>query len=296
MSTRVLRINLTNSLYSSIRSEKLYNFNEYFFEETLPDKVGKGGFLQIIADDVHAPDSEDLSKIDPAKWHILTLEVGSKTYHTFISRRLNKDLKGTMKEALVEFVSNKVLKDEKISQMGQKTVKNTLKEVMDSVMTGNLGQEAFRDIFENISERVKVELESDQVTKSLENFFESHNIKIKTEDSSCHFKVKSESHQWSYELVRNVQPSLVVLYSFKELKIDDDLLDMIIGDINSLNLTISNGNFEFDTEKHKIYFKNYLNTSVYDFDLQFEKLFNFNYDSMSAFLSILKERYNGKVS
>ena len=292
----VLKYPISPEELLAIKKDRLYNFQENFFEVDFPTTFNDG-VISIIAEQHHADNfkQEEDFELIPSKWNILRFEADKKKYETFFSLRREGKIPGSLDEALTNFS----LKRATVGQELTKESENNLKEVLSDIVGLGVNNKMDDDNLENIVggfiSKVGGEVKID-MSAVIEDYLSSNQIPIDKENDCYYFTVTFQDDSWNVEIGTSDAGDKLIVYSSVSYHSEGNTTGKLLEDINQLNQALENGHLEIDVDKQVLYLKNEVVINLFKMDVQLKQLIDTNFDGMKSILPIFKEKYENKIS
>ena len=280
---------LDNSYYQNIRNNKLFNFDEIFFEGDLPARVESSGEVLLIADKKYAKADASIHDLEQQNWNILKFDIDGKTYPSFIMLRKEGKTSGNLLQSIIDFALSKVTKKESLSDAGVKAVKSALTGFAALGAQNTFSEKDMASIIEPLIASTANFLSKEDKTKIIEDFFTRNNIPIGLDENSYLFQITMGEESWNVELFTGEKTERVVLCSSVYL-VGSLKKDILLEELNELNLTMEVGSFEFNVHKQILYFRNSIYLNALSARVMLETLFDDNFKVMQAILPVLREK------
>ena len=232
----VVRFHADSHLLESIQTQKLFNYNEEFFEK-LPDKFEFPLEISIIG-------TQDSASIDPTQWQILSLG----NYPTFFQQWRKGEIPGeTLEEGLVNFSLKKMMLKGDLPSNLAKPLQSTLTKLLGKLGKKEVNLEEVLEIASNIPP----EIQPKNPTETILGYLKEYEVPYLTKDSTYTYSVILDNHNYEITLETSEKAAIIIIYVRKELPNTSEIL----GKINAVNLTLSHGNFEYDPKENTLIFR-----------------------------------------
>jgi len=235
----VVRFQADSTLLESIQTQKLFNYNEEFFEK-LPEKFEFPLEVSIIG-------TQDSSAIDPTQWQILSL--GNNP--TFFQLWRKGEIPGeTLEEGLVNFSLKKMMLKGELPSNLAKPLQSTLTKLLGKLGKKDVNLEEVLEIASNIPP----EIQPKNPTETILGYLKEYEVPYLTKDSTYTYSVILDNQNYEITLETSEKAAIIIIYVRRELPNSSGIL----GKINAVNLTLSHGNFEYDPKEHTLIFRTHI--------------------------------------
>ncbi|MFZ9982068.1 MAG: hypothetical protein ACO3FI_08565 [Cyclobacteriaceae bacterium] len=286
--TEVYPLDVPPSLYERIQRDRLFHFQEEFFEVPLPSILNQNAVFTLIRD--KKADQTDIDPLDhPADWHILNIRIGEKDYPTFLGLRRSGKLPGTLKQALVDFAVRRAA--------GNHPAPSFMTAGLRKLMFNLTGIEPSESTDESELERIVHNFLEKSIGESpqaiLETFMKTQGIPVSQQDNTYFFSAREGEFTWNARFEVHIKQDILTLISTANLELENKHIDEYLRDINALNEGQLNGFFRVVvSELPTIEFVSTLPLSVVQFFPEhLSSLLTRNMDSMHAMCTAFKSHY-----
>ena len=286
--TEIYLLDVPPSLYERIQRDRLFHFQEEFFEVSLPSILNQNAVFTLIRD--KKSDQTGNDPLDhPADWHILNIRIGEKDYPTFLGLRRSGKLPGTLKQALVDFAVRRAA--------GNHPAPSYMTAGLRKLMFNLTGIEPSESTDESELERIVHNFLEKSIGESpqaiLESFMEAQGIPVSLKQNSYFFSAREGEFSWNARFEFHNEHDVLTLISTANLKLELQRMGDYLQDINALNAGQLHGFFRVVTsEIPTIEFVSTLPLSVVQFFPEhLSSLLTRNMDSMHAMCTAFKSHY-----
>lgn len=294
-----LRFPITSLELREVRQKRIFNFQEILFQKDLPITSFREAFITIISDSINVIGFDESTEfndqvgleLESDKWQILSLEFDDIIYPTFYLLRKQGKLQGSLVQAMMNFAVDRSTQNENLSSASKHLVIESVSDFIKLGIDGISEEHGIEKNLKKVLSGIGDLYNREQYRLSVENFLTFKDIPFDCEENSYYFSANSSSFSWGAELSLLEDVEGITLYSYIQLELEEAIVDSLLRDLNSINQSLSFGNFQFSIEEQVLYYRNNLNIRVIDLEENLEKLFQDNFDSIRSISSLLQDKY-----
>ena len=292
----VLKYPISPDELLAIKKDRLYNFQENFFEADLPTTFGEG-VISIIAEQNHADHFKEGEEFEliPNKWNILRFEADKKKYETFFSLRREGKISGTLDEALMNFSLKRATVGQELTKESENNLNEVLSDIVELGVNNKMDDDNLENIIGGFISKVGGETKID-LSKIIEDYLSTYQIPIDEENDCYYFTVTFNDDSWNVEIGTSDDGHKLIIYSSVSYQSAENITGLLLEDINQLNQTLKIGHLEIDVENQVLYLKTEVEINLFKIDVQLKELIDAKFESMKVILPVFKEKYNQNIS